>query len=165
MLSPVAHLSVSDFSRANRPGVVWLLACLVLAQAIAASVLVTLGPAHTHEPTSRPLVLEDVRRAPSRLMHRPVHVLAAFGHFHSSGSPERHYHQRDDGRVVLLDEGSLQLADDNDAAASPALALVALLASPARWLAPAGRSTPAWPAAWPSITNDPEPLERPPRSC
>jgi hypothetical protein len=141
------------------------MACLVLVQATAVSVWSTLGPAHTHEPTSRLVVLEDFRRAPSHLAHRPTHVLTGLGHFHRVDAAQRHYHQRDDGSVTLAHDGASQLADENDGAAGPAVTLLALLPSLSVW--PAGRdpSAPVAGAAWPLITDDPRPFERPPRLC
>jgi hypothetical protein len=139
------------------------MACLVFVQAMAVGIASTLGPAHSHPPASRPLVLEDLRRTPSRLEHRPTHVLTGLGHFHRFDASQRHYHARDDGSVTLAHDGSAQLADESDGAATPALTLLALLPALSVALAGGDRSAPVARAAWPLITDDPRPLERPPR--
>jgi hypothetical protein len=88
-------------------------------------------------------------------------VLTAIGHFHS-GAAERHYHARSDSSVVLAD-GVSPLTVDDDGVISPAIAFVALLPAAQRWPAPEDPVTPTGPAGWVSITDDPEPLDRPPQ--
>jgi len=151
------------FSRFHRRhGVVWLLVDLVVCQSALVSVLTTLGPSHKHETPAPSLVLEDVRRAISPASARLRHVMTALGHFHGAGPSERHYHPRTDGSVVLTDAGST-IDDDHDGALSAASAFVALLPAAHAWTAAESPSVIGRVAAWPSITDDPEPLERPPR--
>ena len=157
---PVTYLPV--FAAAQRRVVVLLLVCLVMTQGMAVGVLTTLGPAHMHKPASRIVVLDDFRRAPSGVADRELHVLTAFGHFHSDGGSERHYHARSDGSVMLADAGS-PLTDDNDGAISSAIALVALFPAAPSWPAPEDSVAPTGPVGWASITDDPEPLYRPPQ--
>jgi hypothetical protein len=135
---------------------VWLLALLVFAQSVGASVLATLGPAHVHKAAPVTVGLEyfDLRRAPTRAPSPPTHVLTAFGHFHSDGQPHRHYHRSDDASVDLLDGGTSQQADEaSDATFASALVAVALLAAPFAWFAVADRTAPAASAAWTSLTH------------
>jgi hypothetical protein len=147
--------------------VVWLLALLVLAQSVGASVLTTLGPAHVHKVAPETVGLEyfDFRRLPTGLNSRPTHVPTAFGHFHADGQPYRHYHRSDDSSVVLLDGGTSQQADEaSDATFAAALAAMALLPPSLAWSSGAVRAAPAESLAWPSLTHDPEPFEKPPRA-
>ena len=144
----------------------WLLAVLMSAQAVGASVLATLGPAHAHRAGADSVGLEyfDLRRAPTPIASRPTHVLAAFGHFHSDAQPRRHHHRGDDGTVVLVDAGASPQGDEaREATAAAALGVIALLPSPLAAFTTAERSGLAAGLCWPSLTHDPEPLERPPR--
>ena len=144
---------------------VWLLAFLVCAHSLGASVLATLGPSHVHRSSDAVVGLEyfDLRRAPVPRSPRPGHMLTAFGHFHASGGPDRHHHRGDDVSVVVLEDGASPQADESACAAFAALAGVALLPAPMAWMAAADREAPLALAAWPSLTHDSEPLERPPR--
>lgn len=144
----------------------WLLAAVMVAQAVGASVLATLGPAHAHKAGADSVGLEyfDLRRAPSPIASRPTHVLTAFGHFHGDGPRQRHYHRADDDTVVLLDAASSQQGDEaREATCAAALAALALLPSPLAGFATADRAAPRACAAWPLLTHDPEPLDKPPR--
>jgi len=86
------RLPLSSLSMGNRRFAVWLLALLVFAQSVGASVLSTLGPAHVHKAARETVGLEyfDLHRTPTRTTSRPTQVLTAFGHFHSDGQPHRH---------------------------------------------------------------------------
>jgi hypothetical protein len=152
----------------NRRFAVWLLAALVLAQSVGASVLTTLGPAHVHKASSETTGLEYfyIRRAPTgTTSSRPKHVLTTFGQFHSDGRPHRHYHRSGDDSVVLLDVGTPQQADEaSDATFAAALAAIALPPSPFALFAIAARTAPAASTAWPLLTHHPEPLEKRPRA-
>ena len=88
--------------------------------------------------------------------------MTALGHFHGAGPSERHYHPRTDGSVVLTEAGSA-IDDDHDGALSAASPFVALPPAAHAWTAAESPSVIGRVAAWPSITDDPEPLERPPR--
>jgi len=149
------------FAAARRRAIVWLLVCLVLIQGMAAGVLTTLGPAHTHKVASRVVVLEDFRRAPSGAISHDLHVLTAIGHFHRPGA-DRHYHARSDHSVVLTDAGS-PLTDDNDGAISPVIAFVAPLPAELTWRARHSSVAATAPLAWVPVTDDPEALYRPPQ--
>lgn len=64
-----------------------------------------------------------------------------------------------------MDAGTSQQADEaGDATFAAALAALALLLTPFPWFAATDREGPAASLAWPSLTHDPEPLEKPPRS-
>ena len=144
----------------------WLLAAVMVAQAVGASVLATVGPVHSHKASVRSVALEyfDLRRAPSPIASRPSHVLTAFGHFHGDRQPHRHYHRADDDSVVMLDAGGSPQGDEaREATCAAALAAVALLPSPLAGFARDDAPAPRTGATWPSLTHDPEPLEKPPR--
>ncbi len=144
----------------------WVLACLIPLQGMAASVLATLGPAHVHRAANlAPPELEDFRRAPLHPALRLTHVDSMFGHFHSDAAPLRHHHAGRDATVVLVgDDAAQQVAGADESNLSPALgALVTMIPSVVAWLAPAPTSVRACGDAWASLTNDPEPFERPPR--
>ena len=147
--------------------IVWVLACLLPLQGTAAGVITVIGPAHTHKTVpAAHLVLTDFRRLPLRAIAPPTHVATAFGHFHGADTPLRHHHPRSDASVVRIGDAGLQPgADADELSISPTLAaFVALLPSPARWPAAALPHAFTVPVAWPSLTDDPEPLERPPRA-
>ena len=144
----------------------WLLAALVFAQSAGASVLATLGPAHAHKARPEVSGLEsfDLRRAPAKAASGRTHVLTAFGHFHSDGQRDRHHHRGDDDSVVLLDSAtSLQADVASDATLAAALAGIGMLPASMGGIAPVEPAAPGWLTAWPSLTHNPEPLEKPPR--
>lgn len=147
---------------------VWLLAGLLPLQGMAAGVITVIGPAHIHKSMiDASLVLSDFRRAGTPpIAPHATHVTTAFGHFHGADTPLRHHHPRSDASVVHIGDAGLQQgAEADESSISPTLAaFVALLPSAARWLAPVLPHALASPAAWPSLTHDPEPLERPPRA-
>jgi hypothetical protein len=144
--------------------VAWLLMALLPLEGMAAGALGARGPLHSHRVDSRNIVLEDFRRA--SLAPCPVHVATAFGHFHSAAAPLRHFHRLDDGSVVSLDDGGLGQAGDAGSAAADhaASALDGLPAAAATWQIPAADRVRACHVAWPSLTFEPEPFERPPRT-
>jgi len=154
------------FAFASRRFLVWLLACLVPLQAMAAGVIAAAGPSHHHVPvTAARLVLDDFRRAPIRLMAVEAHVATAFGHFHGGASPERHHHAAGDA-TVMLDGGDLPQAGDGDGiSVSPSLGVfVGLISAPPGWQATALRARPASYPGWTPQTHHPDLLERPPRA-
>jgi hypothetical protein len=68
--------------------------------------------------------------------------------------------------VLLVDDGASQQADEaNDATVASELAGIAMLPSTLAWFPVADRKAPATSDVWPSLTHDPEPLEKPPRSA
>ncbi len=153
-------------SPASRRFLVWLLACLVPLQALAAGFLAANGPAHTHLPAaSARHVLDDLRRAPVRRLTVETHAASAFGHFHGGGDAERHHHAAGDPSVVLDGADLLQAGDTDDMSASPSLGVFAGLipASPGR-LDPTTPEPPAAHARWTPQTHDPALPERPPRA-
>jgi hypothetical protein len=141
----------------------WLLAALLPLQGMAAGALGARGPLHMHRAEARLLVLEDFRRAPT--MPAPMHSAIAFGHVHGDGAALRHFHRFDDATVVARDDGGLGHAGGSTSAAldhatsAPAALLPAALA----WAASVAMQAPASRLAWPSLTFEPEPFERPPR--
>lgn len=146
---------------------VWLLAGLVPLQGMAAGVISVIGPMHIHKSTiDASPVLSDFRRTGTPpLAPHATHVATAFGHFHGAATPLRHHHPGGDASVVRLgDDGLQQVAEGDGLSISPTLAaFFALLPCALACFDPAPRSAPESPAAWPSLTHDPEPLERPPR--
>ena len=144
----------------------WLLACLVAMQGTVAGAITVLGPAHFHRAASNAsLLLNDFRRVPLQIAPRATHSATAFGHFHGADTPLRHFHPRTDVSVVPIGDGGVQEPSDADEMSiSPTLSVfVALLPTALAWLAPAARNALASRDPWPSLTHDPEPLERPPR--
>ena len=145
---------------------VCLLACLVSLQGLAAGVIATVGPAHTHKAMAISLVLEDFRRATVSVSALPTHVATAFGHFHDVDTPRRHHHAHGDASVVLADGAALQGAGDvEDASISPSLAVfVALLPSAMTPLPAVPDASAATHAPWAPQTHCPALPDRPPRA-
>ena len=132
-------------------------------QGVAAGIAAALGPAHVHQQANRPLLLEDFRRVAATVAP-PAHVATAFGHFHGKATPIRHHHAAGDASVVLVDDPLRAWADAESASAGSSLALFsAVLPTTLAWVGQAPAGSPACCAAWPSLTHDPQPLERPPR--
>ncbi|MCE9660881.1 MAG: hypothetical protein K8R60_20325 [Burkholderiales bacterium] len=154
-----------SLSPASRRFLVWLLACLVPLQALAAGVLAATGPAHTHLPAaSARLVLDDLRRAPVRRLAVETHVASAFGHLHG-GDAARHHHAASDASVVIDAAGLVQAGDGDDMSTSPSLGVfVGLISAPPGWLAQATTEPPAAHARWTPQTHHPALPERPPRA-
>jgi hypothetical protein len=153
-------------SPASRCLLVWLLACLVPLQALAAGVIGATGPAHTHLPAAGTrLVLDDLRRAPLRRVVTETHVAGAFGHFHSGGAAERHHHAPGDLTVVIDGADLLHAGDADDIGASPSLGVfVGLISLPPGWLVASTPEPPAAHARWTPQTHHPALPERPPRT-
>jgi len=151
---------------ACRSAVVWLLACLVPLQALAAGVIAVAGPAHSHRPAaSVGLVLDDFRRAPAGLTRGETHAAGPLGHFHGVDSAERHHHAAGDPTVVIDPADQLRHGDSDDPGFSPSLALfVGLVSAPPSWPAAAAPARPIAPARWSPRTHHPALPERPPRA-
>lgn len=153
--------------RATRRFVAWLLIGLVPLQGMAAGVLAAVGPAHVHQDVpAATLVLVDFRRAATPARARDVHVAAAFGHFHCGGAALRHDHPRSDASVVFVGDGAAaqDVGNEGPSAGASFALFTAMLPASIAWHAPTRQSAPASCAAWPPLTDDPEPLERPPRA-
>jgi hypothetical protein len=145
----------------------WVLIGLVPIQGLAAGVFATLGPAHVHRAADVVQIeLEDFRRSPMRLAPRDTHVSSVFGHFHSV-EPSRHHHQRSDVTVVrVADDAANQIGDTDEFSGSLALtALTPVLPCVVTSLASALTYVMVSSDAWPLLTHDPKPLERPPRDA
>ena len=153
---------------AFRRAVVWLLACLVPLQALAAGAIAVAGPAHTHRPAaaSTRLVLDDFRRSQPRLL-ADAHVARALRHLHAhaQGAAERHRHAAGDASVVVDAGDRLLAADGDDLAFSPSLSVfVGLIPAPPVWRGDPGAMRAAAPPRWHLQAHDPALPERPPRA-
>jgi hypothetical protein len=162
----VARIETFRRNRVASQLIGWLLMALLPLQGMAACALGVRGPLHTHRAASQVLVLEDFRRAPTPAATRPVHIATAFGHFHAGATALRHFHRFADGSVVAVDDGGLAQAGDagSSAADQTAGAPAGLLPATVAWTAPAVMQARAFHTAWPWLTFEPEPFERPPRS-
>jgi hypothetical protein len=159
----VLRLDNLRLRRRATQAIAWLLMALLPLEGMAAGALGVRGPLHTHRVDARTIVLEDLRRM--SVAPRPLHVAVALGHFHADAAPLRHFHHPGDGSVVSLDEGGLGQAGDAGSAAADhaASALAGLLPAAATWdVAEVGRVR-AFHVAWPCLSFEPEPFERPPR--
>ncbi|HEV7913865.1 MAG TPA: hypothetical protein VGP22_08865 [Albitalea sp.] len=121
----------------------WLLAVLLPAQGIVATVLLAMGPSHVHPPPAA-----------------TAHVLSAFGHFDVA---QRHHHGFGDAGVVHRDDAALA-AEQHPI--SPSLAAFVALPQPSAAepaVAPRGVWVPHRSWAW--RTHDPGVAERPPSAA
>jgi hypothetical protein len=148
----------------------WLLACLIPLQGMAAAVVTTIGTQHSHKVVvEEKLELSDFRRGVSNLAPRAAqaHAALGLGHFHAADKPLRHFHPRSDTSVVRVDGGGFEgAADGDDLSISPAIgAFVAILPCAAAWPAPSSRSALASHDPWRPRTHEPTPFERPPRAA
>jgi hypothetical protein len=136
----------------------WL-AMLLLLQGSLASMLSTLGPAHTHAVALTPVPLLDLRRGVVMSTWSPELPAQATQRLHPL---QRHHHGAADSDLTL--DNAAQLADAQ--AASAALLALWLFARPAPSAVPmalsGGLLHPPW-RGWFVATGKPHPLERPPR--
>ena len=155
-------LSPSPFLMPNCRPLVWLLTALLCLQGAAVGILNAIGPVHVHRAVlTQRLLLDDFRRAGSA---QPSHVAAAIGHFHGVESA-RHHHSLADASVVRADDdGLLQAADAGDGGGHSLATFVAILPAALGWLPRMTSHPMATRAPWPSLTQHPAPLERPPRT-
>jgi hypothetical protein len=162
-------------------GTAWLiglLSALLPLHGMAAGVLMTLGPAHTHE--AEPLGVKsgqsqdahehehehgdeqhDDEHAPGAAQQDPWNEQPREPHQHAENAAERHHHPADDTSVVGVDR-----LDQEDSALniSPGLVcLVALPTGPSSNALVALRNVCIAHSAWPSLTQHPSPPEQPPR--
>ncbi|MEO5883221.1 MAG: hypothetical protein ABIQ06_12460 [Caldimonas sp.] len=146
---------------------VWLLACLLPLQGLAAGAIAVAGPTHTHLPAlSTRIVLDDFRRAPVRHFGGERHVASTLGHFHDSDPAERHHHAADDPTVVIDATDLLQTGDADDSGFSPSLAVfVGLVSELPTWSSAAAPAPPNAHPRWSPQTHHPAFPERPPRGA
>lgn len=141
----------------------WLLACALPLQALAALALATKGPMHRHLPSAAArLVLEDFRRVPASRpaveTHRSIHV-------HDSGAAQRHRHAPADPTVLVdaVDRLQSDSADDLSSGVSPAM-FVGLVSVGPLWTAVTASIRSENLPRWRLRTHHPARPERPPRA-
>ncbi len=122
----------------SRHAVGWLLIVLVALQGINVSFSGAQGPSHVHREVTRPLVLEDVRRAGP-----PTSRGELFGGWrgHSHGASLRHHHSSADPTVVVeAADAALAAAEEISLAHDLAVAAFVAVLMLAFWWAPAALS-------------------------
>ena len=144
------------------------LALLVALQGMAAVAMSARGSLHTHAAAATPtiLVLDDVRRGPTRGAPVIDAAVLRHGHAHGPSASLRHLHAPGDASVVLADgEAALHAGDVDDGGSGASIgAFLALVPSVVAWLPRSDGDVAASRLAWVPQTHHPEPFERPPRS-
>jgi hypothetical protein len=150
-----------------RRWVLWLLVAVVPVQANAVGIFTVLGPAHSHQPAQVKRELVDFRRWSPK--PRPDnHVMASVGHFHSSSTPERHYHDPSDATVVFSGDDVASTLFDADGglnAGASLASVIGVLSAVGVWSTPPMGTAKPWRPAWSPHTDIPDPLERPPKQA
>ena len=146
--------------RLSRMLVLWLLAAVLPLHGAAVGVFMAKGPAHAHRAAATQPLLEDLRRwRPAATA--PAHAFAALGHFHASAMPERHHHRGDDASVMR--DNRAEPGDTDEATATAAIAVLAMLPATATALPREAASARAMRPGWtPRTRSDPFP-DRPPK--